>query len=119
MLPAFWYAGKPIGFDIAPVLSVVWKFFVASVAAGCSTALLIHFVPVFAKTPGAQGALARLISGSLLFWTLYLGAVVALYRGPEPLRQAGRLFRDLLPQRTTMHSNSQPALAVTSSALLG
>jgi PST family polysaccharide transporter len=116
MLPAFWYAGKPIGFGIAPVLSVIWKLFVASVAAGCSTALLIHFVPVFTKAPGALGALARLISDSLLFWTLYMGAVVTLYRGPEPLRQAARLFRDLLPQRTTMHSTSQPAVAVTSSA---
>ena len=31
MLPAFWYAGKPIGFGVAPVLAVVWKFFVAAV----------------------------------------------------------------------------------------
>ena len=39
MLPAFWYAGKPIGFSVAPVLAAVWRFFVASVAAGCTTGL--------------------------------------------------------------------------------
>ena len=116
MLPAFWYAGKPIGFGVASVLAVVWKFFVASVAAGCSTAWLIHFLPVFAAAPGAQGALARLVSVSLLFWTFYLGAVVALHRGLGPLRQAASLVRDLLPRRAAAHLTPvEPPLAATNS----
>jgi PST family polysaccharide transporter len=104
MLPAFWYAGKPIGFGIGPVLSVVWRFFAASVAAGCSTALLFHFVPVFAASPGAPGAFERLVTVSLLFFILYVGAVAALHRGFEPLRQAGRLVHDLLPRHGSAQS---------------
>lgn len=115
MLPAFWYAGKPIGFGVAPVLSVVWKFFVASVAAGCSTAWLVHVVPMFAAAPGAQGAFVRLVTVSLIFFTLYVGAVVALHRGLEPLRQAGRLVRDLLPRRNVARSVSEGPPAVVTS----
>ena len=115
MLPAFWYAGQPIGMGVAPVLATVWRFFVASVVAGCSTAWLIHIMPMFAAAPGAQGALARLVSVSLLFFALYLGAVVALHRGLEPLRQAGRLVHDLLPQRTGTQSVSENQRAVATS----
>jgi O-antigen/teichoic acid export membrane protein len=117
MLPAFWYAGNPIDFRVAPFLAAIWKFFVASVAAGCSTAWLIHIVPMFASAPGAQGALARLVSVSLLFFALYLGAVIALHGGLEPLRKAARLVHDLLPQRTaTQLPPVEPSVAATSSA---
>jgi polysaccharide transporter, PST family len=116
MLPAFSYAGKPIGLGVAPVLAVVWKFFAASVAAGCTTAWLIHSMPPFAATPGALGAFARLISVSLLFFVLYLCMVVALHRGLEPLRQATRLAADLRPQRAATESVVvEPSAIATSS----
>jgi len=104
IIPAFWYAGKPIGFGIAPVFQVIWRFFVASLAAGCATALLVHYVPLFANTVGALGAFARLVSDSLLFFALYLGAVVALHRGLTPILHATRLMADLLPRRSTSRS---------------
>jgi PST family polysaccharide transporter len=116
MLPAFWYAGQPIGFRVAPVFAVVWKFFVASVAAGFSTTWIIHFVPAFAFASGELGALARLVSVSLLFFTLYLGAVVALHGGLEPVRQAARLVRDLLPQpRVVQPVSVESSIAATNS----
>jgi PST family polysaccharide transporter len=99
MLPAFWYAGSPIDMGVGPVVATVWKFFVASAAAGCSAALLIHTLPPFATTPGALGALARLVSVSILFFALYLGAVIALHQGLGPVHQTVRLLHDLRPQR--------------------
>jgi O-antigen/teichoic acid export membrane protein len=104
MLPAFWYAGKPIGFGVSPVLAVVWKFFVASVVAGCSAALLIHIAPPFGAVSGVLGAFARLTSDSLLFFALYLCAVVALHRGLEPISQTARLIGEVLPLRAAMPS---------------
>jgi O-antigen/teichoic acid export membrane protein len=116
MLPAFWYAGKPIGFGVGPVVAVVWKFFAASVVAGCSTAWLVHLVPVFASAPSAEWALARLVSISLLFFTLYLAAVVTLHRGLGPLRQATSLVHDLLPQCAAARPvPAEAELAATSS----
>jgi polysaccharide transporter, PST family len=116
MIPAFWYAGKPIGFGVCPVLAVVWKFFVASVVAGSMAAWLIHIRPPFTATDGALGALARLVSISLIFSALYLIMVVALHRGIEPLRQADRLVHDFLPQRAaTPPAVAGPPAAATSS----
>jgi polysaccharide transporter, PST family len=114
MLPAFWYAGKPIGFGVVPVLAVVWKYFLASVIAGCSTAWFLHAVPMFPAIPGAQGALVRLISVSLFFLTLYIFAVIVLHRGLEPLRQAARLVHDFLPQRAVVQS--EPTISTVSVA---
>jgi PST family polysaccharide transporter len=106
IVPAFWYAGKPIGFGVGPMLAVVWRFFVASLAAGGSTAWIIHVVPQFAAPVGAIGALARLVSVSLVFFTLYLGAVAVIHHGTEPVRQSIRLVHELLPQRPRV--NTEP-----------
>jgi PST family polysaccharide transporter len=115
LIPSLWYAGRPIGLSITPVLTIIWKFFVASVIAASSTAWLIHMMPQFEAIPGAVGALARLVSYSLLFTTLYLGAVVALHRGLEPIRHAAGLLGDLLPRRSGTRSVAvAPPAAVTS-----
>ena len=97
MFPGFWYAGKPIGLGIGPVLSVIWKFFVASFVAGCTTLLIIKAMPHFAMTAGALSALLRMISVSLLFFGLYFCGVTALHRGLKPVSEAVSLLRHLLP----------------------
>jgi len=43
----------------------------------------------------------RLISISLLFFALYLAAVIALFRGLEPLNETLDVLRDLLPNRAS------------------
>jgi O-antigen/teichoic acid export membrane protein len=98
MLPGFSYAGKPIGLGIRPVLAVIWKFFAASVCAGCATALLVRVVSPFAATPGASGAFARMVSVSLTFFVLYLFGIVTLYRSLKPITETLLLFRDFLPE---------------------
>jgi PST family polysaccharide transporter len=101
MPAALWYAGRPIGFHLAPILSVVWKYFVASVASSCATAMLFHVMPILAASPGAFGAFAHIVSVSMVFLLLYLGTVVALHRGFEPIRQAARIIRHLTPAAAT------------------
>ena len=115
LIPSLWYAGRPIGLGVGPVLTIIWKFFVASVVAAGNTAWLIHIMPQLEAMPGAVGALARLVSYSLLFTTLYLGAVVALHRGVEPIRHAAGLLGDLLPRRSGTRSVAvAPPAAATS-----
>jgi polysaccharide transporter, PST family len=103
MFPGFWYAGKPIGLGIRPVLAVVWKFFAASVGAGFGTALIIRATPYFATAFGATGALVRMVSVSLIFFVLYIAGVIAFHQGLRPLSETARLVRDLLPERTVTH----------------
>jgi PST family polysaccharide transporter len=106
MFPGFWYAGKPIGLGVGPMLAVIWKFFAASVGAAFMTVLILRVVPAFAMRSGPTGALLRMSSVSLLFFGLYFVGVILLHQGPEPLNETARLLRDLLPENTSRRSSS-------------
>ena len=98
MFPSFWYAGKPIGLGMGAILAAIWKFFFASVVAGCATALIVGAIPRFTATDGTSIALLRMIGVSVLFFALYLGCVVVLYRGMKPINETVGLLRDFLPE---------------------
>jgi len=98
MFPGFWYAGKPIGLAIGPMLAVIWKFFLASVVAGCATSLIVRSMPYFATMFGTRGALVRGVLVSLVFFALYLSGVIALHKGLKPLNETASLLRDSLPE---------------------
>jgi PST family polysaccharide transporter len=99
MFPGFWYAGKPIGMGMAPVFAVIWKFFAASVAAGCLTFFIIRTTPFFAEPFSTSSAFVRMIFVSSVFFGLYFVGVIVLHRGLKPLTETVSLLRDLLPQR--------------------
>jgi PST family polysaccharide transporter len=99
MFPAFWYAGKPIDFGVGPILAVVWKFFVSSAVAGFSAFWIVKTLGLFTNALGILGAFERLVSMSLIFFTLYLAVVIALHRGFEPIRQAIRLVENMRPRK--------------------
>jgi hypothetical protein len=95
--PAFWYAGKPIGFGITPVLAAVWRYLLASLIAGVASAALIREIPSVVVVPDIPGALTRIAATSLIFSVLYLGAVIFLHGGLDPLHHFARLLSDVLP----------------------
>lgn len=107
MFPGLWYAGKPIALGVGPILSVIWRFCAASLVAGLITAFVLRAVPALATSSGAPGALLRLISGTLLFLGLYLGAVVLLHRGPKPILETTSLLVELLPGRRVNARSSE------------
>jgi O-antigen/teichoic acid export membrane protein len=94
--PALWYACQPIQIGISPILAAVWKYILSSLVAGCASALLIRVMPWFATEPGWRGAFLRVVTNSILFSVLYLGAVVALHRGFGPLKQFAGLLREMI-----------------------
>jgi O-antigen/teichoic acid export membrane protein/glycosyltransferase involved in cell wall biosynthesis len=98
-LPAIWYAGKPIGLGIAPVLSVIWRYVTAAVIAGILTLLIMQLFPSLAVVPGAHGALIRLMVVSGFVVSLYLSSVVLLHGGFEPIYQVAGLFREMVQSR--------------------
>jgi len=99
MLPGLWYAGRPIALHIGPMFAAIWKFFVASVGAGCGTVLLVGTMPHLVTAPGATGAFERMVLDSFIFFVLYVLAVVALHGGFGPLAETLDLLRELLPER--------------------
>jgi O-antigen/teichoic acid export membrane protein len=104
MFPGFWYAGKPIGLGMGPILATIWKFFAASAIAGLAIALIVKTVPVFSAAASGAEALIRMVCVSVAFFALYLVAVVVLHQGTQPLRETVNLCRELLPERLIGHS---------------
>jgi peptidoglycan biosynthesis protein MviN/MurJ (putative lipid II flippase) len=98
-LPAIWYAGRPIQLGIGPVITVVWKYVLASMLAGCATAALVRKMPVELVTPNAFWAFTRLAVTSILFGVLYLGTVILLHRGCGPLNQLAGLLQEMTSRR--------------------
>lgn len=100
MVPAFSYAGRPIGFGVGPILREVWRFFAASILAGAAAYWTARTLAVFARVPGELGAVERTVSSSCFFLLFYVAAVMALHGGPAPFRRLGRLLGELLPGRS-------------------
>ena len=96
-LPAFWYAGVPVEFGVAPMLAVVWKFVVASALAGCATALILRKIPDVLAGPGRIETIARIGMISVILMILYVVTVIVLHGGCGPIYQIGRLVREISP----------------------
>jgi O-antigen/teichoic acid export membrane protein len=109
-IPAFWYAGRPIGFAVAPVIAEVWKYILAASASGLVSAAVLRSVPIFSGIEGATGAFWRIMADSLLFGILYLAAVAIVHGGLTQILQFKHLALEMMPWRK--HSGSLTAVAV-------
>jgi PST family polysaccharide transporter len=96
-IPAMWYAGKPIGLGVAPVIDVVWRYVVASLFAGLACYAMFSRIDFLTNAPGALGAGERVVLISIAFICLYLGSIVVLYRGLSPLKRLAGLLREMIP----------------------
>jgi hypothetical protein len=56
-------------------------------------------MPHLAMTFGAPIALVRIFVISSVYFSLYVGSVIAFHGGMKPLNEAMGLLRDLLPDR--------------------
>jgi PST family polysaccharide transporter len=95
--PGVWYAGRPVGLGIGPICAVIWKFVMASAAAGGAAWLIFRAVPAAAMGAGASGALLRGVSVSALFLALYCAGIAILHKGVRPITDAAALAGELLP----------------------
>lgn len=109
-IPAFWYAGRPIQFGVGPVFSVVWKYILASLTAGCASGAIIHEMHSLAAAPGILGAFTRIVTGCLLFSVLYLGGVIVLHGGLGPLYRFAGLLPEIFPWGRSRRTLPEPAL---------
>lgn len=98
-IPAFWYAGRPIGLGVSSIIAAVWRYAAAALAAGLATAAIIRGTLFWGVASGTSAALEAVIVISLLFVALYLAAVILFHWGLMPLRQLTSLLRELAPAR--------------------
>ncbi len=99
VLPALWYAGRPIQLGISPMLGVAWRYVLASAIAGGGAFAVARNIPSLLAASGTVGAMSRLATVSLLFTTLYLGAVILLHGGCRPIYQVVGLLREMTSRR--------------------
>ncbi len=98
LIPGFWYAGKPIGIGVAPFVTAIWRYVVASVLAGGVSAVITRGRMGLISMAGAGGAFTRIVMVSALFSALYLIAVILLNRGYTSLFQLAGLIKEMIPQ---------------------
>jgi PST family polysaccharide transporter len=98
-IPALWYAGRPADLGVRALVKAVWRYVLASALAGSVAGLLIRQIPSLMTASGWVGALNRSLTVSVVFAALYLGAVILLHGGCDPLRQIAMLVGDMLPGR--------------------
>ncbi len=99
LVPAFWYAGQPIGFGVSALIESIWRYIVAALASGSVTAAILRFTPFGNTASSAGAALEAIVCVSTLFALLYLSMVIVLHGGLAPLRQVASLLRELSPSR--------------------
>jgi PST family polysaccharide transporter len=105
-IPAFWYAGRPIGFPVSSLIAAVWKYVIAALVAGVTCqALMMPRMPPLTVARSAAEALELILAKSLLFTVFYIGAVIVLHRGLDPLRRVAGLLKELLPIPTRVASS--------------
>jgi PST family polysaccharide transporter len=114
VFPAFWYATRPMQFAVGDMLATVWKFILASLLAGGGCYAIVHTIPALAARSGASGALLRIVSDTLLFGGLYVGMVVLLHGGLQPLRQIVGLLREMAPSGMFAGNSETSVLQATS-----
>jgi PST family polysaccharide transporter len=100
LLPAFWYAGRPIGFRVSDLLAAIWRYTAAAFLAGAATAAIIRGGWLRNNHSSTIASAEAAIIVSFLFVTIYLATVILLHRGLAPLRQLASLLRELAPPRT-------------------
>lgn len=99
LIPAFWYAGRPIGFGVSSLVAAIWRYAAAAFAAVLATTMIIRSTSFWHAPSGAAASLWAIIIISVLLVTFYLGLVIVLHRGLAPLHQLGTVVRELTPSR--------------------
>lgn len=117
IIPAFWYAGKPIGLGVAPVIFVAWKYVLASVLAAYACLVIIQRMPPFTRMSNSLGSFVQIVVVSVLFGALYLGAVILLHRGCAPLYEFTGVLREMMPLRRS--SKLSPPIEASPASMRG
>ena len=96
LVPAFWYVGRPIGFGVSSFVGTIWKYVTAALFAGLSCGVIVKEMLAWSVASSAAEALQFIIVKSVLFIILYLGGVILLHQGYDPLLRVASLFREIV-----------------------
>jgi O-antigen/teichoic acid export membrane protein len=104
VVPAFWYAGRPIGFKASALVGAIWRYIVAALVVGLASAAILRQTKLWETPTSTSAAMEGACMISLVFLSLYLAAVILLHWGIAPLRQFRDIMRELGPSRKNLTS---------------
>lgn len=94
VVPGIWYAGRPIQLRIGSVIGVTWRHYSSSLLAGVITwCILRNWIP---SGESWEFHALRVLLGSSICISLYLGFTVALHKGLRPIADFLGLLRESL-----------------------
>ncbi len=96
-IPAMHYAGKPIGLSAKIVISSIWRYMAAALLAALGVAAVSAHYLHFRADATVGTAMLRVILISSAFLVLYVGSVLMLHGGLEPLRKMLGLIVEIMP----------------------
>jgi len=119
IVPAFWYAGRPIQLDAASVVRTVWRYAAASLLAGTVSDLIVRHSPFIVQQANWTGAFIRLVYTCSIFLVLYVGSVVLMFGSYTPIANFVGVLREMLSKKpSTQTPGDEPLVAHQNAALL-
>lgn len=112
-IPAFWYAGKPIGFKVGPIIGTIWRYTLASLLAGYAVFNILHKIPRITAATGELGALERIIGVSVIFSVLYVVLVVIFHGGPHPILRLVNILQEMVSRNKISTSQDIETVAAS------
>lgn len=112
VIPALWFASKPIDLNASSIIAAVWKYPAAALLALGPSHLLLNLVPTGGAARPVFTALLRLLIGTAAFGTTYCLGVGMLHRGFAPFGLVRKLVRDMSSPR--VHSTPATTTAAAS-----
>lgn len=107
-VPGIWYAGRPVRLSVLSVLSIGWRYLLASLTAVAGVLLILHGLPALRSMTGVFAAASRAGILTILTSIFYLGLVVALHAELKPVLQTVEILRGVVqPSRRRAEERAQ------------
>jgi O-antigen/teichoic acid export membrane protein len=97
VIPAIWYAGRPINLKITSFLSAIWKYYASALMAGLICWFILHSYDLVSDIFMELNIVARLLLTSALCTIVYLMMVIVLHRNTKPMVQFMSVLSDMVP----------------------
>jgi PST family polysaccharide transporter len=100
-IPGIWYAGNTIGLTILSVINILWKYFLSAMASGIICWITLFHIPHISKIILNLNVFFRIFIGTIFISICYLGFVIILYQGTQPIKQFLTLLNEILRKETS------------------
>lgn len=95
--PGLLYAGKPIHLKLSSLISVIWRYYVAALAAGLFCWMLLYHLKIFSTIFLDLNIFVRILITILLCTLVYLILIILFYQSIYPIFNFISLLHKMLP----------------------